>query len=296
MTKLSNLLGIFFCCFLLFYSQKIVCNPTCNPVCQPNDEYEHWFTGPIFTPNPKELPPFHPGLEVVLISSCTYGIYDHKWKLQNIPKIWSIGPYIDFQYSFNEIIGIEYIGSMTSNFSHGATSTHLRDSIFRLGFQISRDRAHSWIPDFRILLQETFPTGKYQKLDPRKKGTDLTGDGSFETGAHFAFQKLFHTGGGHCLSIRGDIGYFFPSNVHVNGFNYYTENLNAHGKSMSGKYICCVFNLGVITCTEMEYSLREFLSVSRKRPFFRESYSYGCRKEIRHKNSCSRAICSGTRD
>jgi hypothetical protein len=136
---------------------------------------------------------------------------------------------------------------MTSNFSQGATSTHLRDSIFRLGFQISRDRADSWIPDFRILLQETFPTGKYQKLDPRKKGTDLTGDGSFETGAHFAFQKLFHTGGDHCLSIRGDIGYFFPSRVHVKGINYYTGIFNTNGKVYPGQNIV-VFLTG-------EYSL-----------------------------------------
>ena len=225
---------VFLLSFFLVFSHKLISNPNCNNLCEPNLEYEHWFAGPVFTPNPRALPHSHPAIEVVLITQNTYGFYNNEWRERAIPKIWSVGPYVDFQYSFNNTIGVEYIGSLTSNFSQGTSSTHLRDSILRLGLQVSRDRSDSWVPDFRILLQEIFPTGKYEKLDPKKKKTDLTGEGTFQTGIHFAIQKQFHVWGTHCMSIRGDIGYFVPAKVRVKGFNYYTVSFQSNGKVRPG--------------------------------------------------------------
>ncbi len=235
MIRIPILLRTFVYCSLLVCSQNIECNPTCKNPCEPNGEYDHWFTGPIFTPNPTTVQPDHPGIEPVLIFSKTYGLYDNKWKKQSIPKIWSIGPYVDFQAGFTKRFAIELIGSMVSNFSQGASSTHLRDWIFRMGYQISTDKQNSWVPDFRILFQETFPTGKYQKLSVQKKGTDLTGQGAFQTGIHLAFQKLFRLWSTHCLSIRGDVGYLIPARVSVKGLNYYTGIYSVKGNVRPGQ-------------------------------------------------------------
>ncbi len=263
----SIFLKIMLTCFLLT-SVQLKANTVCklNP-CEPGGEYDHWFTGPIFTPNPRALPPSHPALETVLISSCTYGIYDNNWKIQNIPQILSVGPYVDFQCSFNEIVGIEYIGSLASNFSQGMISTHLRDSIFRLGFQISRDRPESWIPDFRILLQETFPTGKYEKLNKRKKGTDLTGQGTFQTGIFLAFQKLFHAWETHCFSIRGDIGYFVASNVRIKGVNYYTGIYDADGSVFPGQSLAVFLTGELSLSSKLNIACETFFQYQRRGHF-----------------------------
>lgn len=199
-------------------------------------EYAQWFMGPILTPNPTTVPPAHPGLELDLIASKNYGFYDSHGKLKHTPAIWGIRPLFDFQMGFNSILGAEIIGSMVTNFSQGESSTHLADSIFRLGFQVSTDKEDSWVPDFRILFQETFPTGNYQKLDQKKKGTDSTGQGSFQTGIQFVFQKAFLSKESHPFRLRGSIGYFVPSAVTVKGLNYYGGDPKTRGTAYLGKY------------------------------------------------------------
>lgn len=204
-------------------------------------EYNQWFTGPIITPNPQTVPPDHPGLELVLIGCKHYGFYDAQGNLNKIPSIWGIQPLFDFQVGFNSILGAEIIGSMITNFCHGETSTHLADSIFRLGFQVSTDKKSSWIPDFRILFQETFPTGTYRKLDPQKKGTDSIGQGSFQTGIQFVFQKLFQAQELHPFRLRGSIGYFVPSPVNVKGLNCYGGNSQTKGTVYPSTYFSGFF-------------------------------------------------------
>ncbi len=203
--------------------------------------YSQWFTGPIVTPNPTTVPPGHPGLELVLIGSKNYGFYDSHGDLKRTPATWGIRPLFDFQVGFNSVLGAELIGSMVTNFSYGVSSTHLTDSIFRLGFQVSTDKKASWVPDFRILFQETFPTGKYQKFDPKKKGTDSTGQGSFQTGIQFVFQKAFLATETHPFRLRGSIGYFVPSSVTVKGLSYYGGDPTTRGTVYLGKYFSGFF-------------------------------------------------------
>ena len=203
--------------------------------------YEQWFMGPIITPNPTTVPPGHPALELDLIARKDYGFYDSHGKLKHTPAIWGIQPLFDFQVGFNSVLGAELIGSTVTNFSQGASSTHLGDSIFRLGFQISTDQNDSWVPDFRILLQETFPTGKYQKFNPDKHGTDSTGQGSFQTGIQFIFQKAFLVKNPHPFRIRGSVGYFVPSAVAVKGLNYYGGSQKTRGTVYLGNYLSSFF-------------------------------------------------------
>ncbi|MBS0620988.1 MAG: hypothetical protein JSS61_05980 [Verrucomicrobia bacterium] len=199
-------------------------------------EYKQWFTGPIITPNPTTVPPGHPGLELDLIATKNYGFYDSQGKVNRTPTIWGIQPLFDFQVGFNRILGAELIGSMVTNSCKGESSTRLADSIFRLGFQVSIDKEGSWIPDFRILLQETFPTGKYQKLSLKKRGADSTGQGSFQTGVQCVFQKAFCMNKSHSFRLRGSIGYFVPSAVVVKGLNCYGGDTNTKGTIYLGNY------------------------------------------------------------
>lgn len=241
-----------------------------NPTIFPTD-YEQWFTGPILTPTPITMPVGHPGLEVAWLVGETYGHYNSHWDVEHLPSIWSTGPYVDFQIGFNTFLGAEYIGALLTNFSEGAHYTHFVDSIFRLGFQVSVDQKNSWIPDFRILLQETVPTGKYQKLHPNKHGTDCTGAGSFQTGIHFAFQKLFHPKKNHDFRLRWTFGYFVPASVEVNGLNYLGGNEKTKGTIYPGQffigYLCGEYALSKRSaiCVESSYQFGSNGKFSRKK-------------------------------
>lgn len=224
---------IFFFCIFFLRIFAVESNPLISSL---PHEYKQWFTGALLTPNAKTVPPGHPALELVIIASENYGHYDSNWNLKNTQSIWGIAPFFDFQAGFNSVIGIELIGSFITNFSQGKSSTHLQDTMFRLGFQISNDKEDSWVPDFRILIQETFPTGKYRNLNPKKKGTDLTGEGSFQTGVNFVFQKLFNQKRKHPFRLRADLGYTVPSAVNVKGLNFYGGNSSTKGTIYPGRF------------------------------------------------------------
>ena len=206
----------------------------------PKKTYEQWFTGPLFAPLAITPDPAHPGIEVTYGVTNTYGFYDSDWKLKNASDIWTLYNYVDFQAGFNPIVGIEFLGSWVSNFKEGRNSVRIQDTIFRLGFQIlNTENNHTLIPNFRIIIQETFPTGNYQKLNPKKKGTDLTGLGSFQTGIFLSLQKLYHLSGKHKFETRFSLGYFVPSNVKVKGLNAYGGGTKTEGTVHPGHYITC---------------------------------------------------------
>ena len=202
----------------------------------PQKEYEPWFTGAILAPSPTTRAPRHSAFEVAIVGANRYGRYDAHWHRVKRPSIWSVGPYLGLQLGFTKILGVDFIGAMTSNFCHGARTTHPLDTILRLGFQVSKDKKDSWIPDFRILIQETFPSGHYEHFSPKKLGTDLTGNGSYQTGIHLAFQKLFRRSSCHPFRIRGSLGYFLPASVHVEGLNAYGGNNATLAKVRPGSY------------------------------------------------------------
>lgn len=204
-------------------------------------EYPQWFTGPLIALTPITMDVHHPTIEPSLSLTKEYGIYDNRGKFKKTDSLWSLQPFIDFQFAVNSLIGFEILASTSSNFCKGASSTYLDDTSAFVGFQVSHDHDDSWIPDFRILFQEIFPTGKYDKLSKSKHLTDLTGQGAFSTGVNLITQKLFHLKNNHKLCLEASIGYLVPSAVHVKGLNYYGGNKHTNAKVYPGGFFNAYF-------------------------------------------------------
>jgi hypothetical protein len=87
----------------------------------------------------------------------------------------------------------------------------------------------NWLPSIKISLRETFPTGKYQKLNPNKLGTDGGGRGTYLTTFLVSASKIYHLSGFRFFSWRLNGAYSIPTNVHVKGFNQYGGGIKANG-------------------------------------------------------------------
>ncbi len=199
-------------------------------------EYPQWFTGPLLSLTPVTMDIGHPAIEPSLSVTNNYGFYDQNGSLKKISNIISIQPFVDFQFALNKFMGLEILASSSTNFSKGSSSTHLDDTSLFLGFQALKDQPGSWIPDFRVLFQEIFPTGKYKNLDPKKHKTDLTGQGAFSTGVNFVTQKLFQLKNGHKFCIEASIGWLIPSSVKIEGISYYGGNPQTDTKVYPGSF------------------------------------------------------------
>lgn len=235
------------------------------PVKPTSFPYTPWFTGPLLAPTPVNMQPGHPAIEPSITLFKTYGEYDSDWNFQKQTPVWAINPFIDFQFGITDYLGIEILASAISNFRHHQTSTHLQDTIVLFGYQVSNDTPGSWIPDFRLILQETFPTGKYQKLDPKKHGIDATGQGSFQTGPLFAFQKSFSLFK-HPCSLRWSFAYIFPALTKVKGLNAYGGESDTRGKVRPGETLIIFFS--------GEYSLTQNWALAFDTEFFHQQKSH----------------------
>ena len=196
--------------------------------------YTPWLTGPFLAPTSNNMEPKHPAIQPSLTVFNTYGSYNSNWGITKQESVWAINPLIDFQFGITKNFGIEALVSFISNFTKGKSANYFQDTIVFFGYQVSNDIKGSWIPDCRLLLQETFPTGKYQKLDPSKEGIDSTGFGSFQTGPVVAFRKLFYLPESF-FSLEWSLTYLFPSSVDVKGFNSYGGGYGTDGKVLPGQ-------------------------------------------------------------
>ena len=73
----------------------------------------------------------------------------------------------------------------------------------------------------KLALRESFPTGKYRPLDPKKKEADVGGSGTFETSLGIVLGKMVHFSGIYFLNSRLFLQYTLPAATHLKGFNVY---------------------------------------------------------------------------
>jgi hypothetical protein len=126
----------------------------------------------------------------------------------------------------------------------------LGDTSIYLGFQILREKKNSWMPDLRLLIAETFPTGKYDHLDLRKNRSDALGSGSFITSAVFVLAKTFYTFPTHPYNLNLNVYYIYPSNASVRGVSIFGGTAETKGTAFP--HTNFITNLGI------EYSINRF--------------------------------------
>ncbi len=129
---------------------------------------------------------------------------------------------------------IQMIPSVLYFATQGKSSSHFGDLPIILDFQLLSDQKFQWIPGIKLQIGETFPTGKYQKLNPHKLRTDISGLGSFSTSPAIVFYKVYHLYRHHYLSLTASFQYTYYAPVHVKGFNFYGGGFGTRGKVYPG--------------------------------------------------------------
>lgn len=193
---------------LLFFSQAAVAAP--------------WFTGPLLAPAGKTIPAGHFNFE-------PYGFYTeypaHFRNIEVIPVLTAgINNFMDLQTS------LPYDYSWDRD-QHG---NGFSDYSIALGFQALKQKEQGLLPDLRIVLQEVIPTGRFERLNPRRLGTDQTGSGAYQTFIGLNFQELFTFKNGHYLRTRLGFVASFASHVFVEGLNTFGGNPFTEGTVRPG--------------------------------------------------------------
>ncbi|MBP9841917.1 MAG: hypothetical protein KBC64_05775 [Simkaniaceae bacterium] len=182
---------------------------------------EAWFTGSLLSFNGHTMAAGHTEYRPSLLVTDKYGTLDNRWQNHSSPQTFSISPTLSITQGIFDWLDLQAIASVQENRHGGAHSTRLGDVSLYIGFQALEDRRGDWVPDVKVMFGESFPSGSYQRLSPKKNMTDASGSGSYESMVALVIQKLFHVRGTHFIRSRFFASYMFPTSLRVHSFNRY---------------------------------------------------------------------------
>lgn len=192
-----------------------------------------WFTGPILAPSGKTIPRGHVNLETYAFYTENEGVYNRHWRLIHSPGGSSTQANPIFAYGLTDWMDIQYNLPYVINHDRGHTGHHIGDLSATLGFQALEQKDYKWRPDLRVTLQEIFPTGRFEQLNPTNEGTDGTGVGSYQTVVALNFQHLLPIYSFY-LRTRLSLSYLNASGLNIRGHNSYGGNADTNGHIKPG--------------------------------------------------------------
>ena len=118
------------------------------------------------------------------------------------------------------------------------------DQILQAQFRLTRFQEGSWLPTISLLLQETVPTGDYDRL---QRASDGMGQGAWATTVGINAQSYFWMPNGRILRVRLNLARTFASHADVDGASVFGTGPDFHGRASLGA--------GYSIDTAFEYSL-----------------------------------------
>jgi hypothetical protein len=194
-----------------------------------------WFTGPMLAPSASTLPRGHFLIEPYLYDVVTQGFYDRDGTRRSAPRTDGIGSltYILYGLANRFTVGMIPVAGYTEA-SNGPSSARVGMGDFTLQGQYRLKLFHegSKISTMSVAVQETLPTGKYDRLGNRRN--DGFGGGAYTTTVAFYSQTYFWLPNGRVLRMRFNVAPAFSSGVNVHDVSVYGTSTGFRGQATPG--------------------------------------------------------------
>ncbi len=196
-----------------------------------------FFTGPLITPTAHTIPKGHFNFEPYLYVVSNYGIYNQNRRLKTGEHNTVVLAQFPVWVGLTDFMDISVMTQFNSRFKQDQASTQFGDVEALIEFQLLTDTPTNYFPAVKISISETFPTGKFENLDPSKSGTDVGGGGIYQTEIGLVASRMFAVTSCHYLSFRSALLYNFSPPSSVSGYHAYGGGLGTNGKVKVGDQI-----------------------------------------------------------
>jgi len=181
-----------------------------------------WWTGPMLAPNASTLPRGH-----LLIEPYLYDVIAaHSNGFGSLTYI-NYGLLDRLTFGMIPTAGFNQVSNGPSS-----SSAKLGDLTLQTQYRLTKFREASWIPTTSITVQETLPTGKYDRLGDRP--SDGLGSGAYTTTLALYSQTYFWLPNGRILRMRFNLSQAFSSNVNVEDVSVYGTASGFRGNAKPG--------------------------------------------------------------
>ena len=205
------------------------------PPAPPEPPPSPWLTGPLIAPTGTAIAYGSFEIESYVYCTTNVGAYDKEWRVVSAPhNFFSLNPQFLCFFGLTPWMDININPQFFYNTVSNQNSVQFGDLIAALDFQLLDAAATPYFPGIKLAIRESFPTGNFQRLNPKKLLTDLAGSGSFETTFNLVLYKAYHLWGHHFISTTYSAAYTLTSPVHVHGFNAYGGGFGTDGRALPG--------------------------------------------------------------
>jgi len=192
-----------------------------------------WWTGPLLAPNATTLPPGHILVEPYLYDVITDGFYNSNGKRVSAPRENGFGNLTYFNYGlFNKLtVGlIPVFGYNQVTNGPSSAGVGMGDLTLQAQYRLHLFHEGSWLPTTSINVQETLPTGRYDRLGGRP--SNGFGAGAFTTTISLYTQTFFWMPNGRILRARFNVEPAFSREVNIQDVSVYgtTAGFRGHAK------------------------------------------------------------------
>jgi len=192
-----------------------------------------WFTGPLLAPAGSTIPGGHINIEPYAFYTDSFGIYDSNRRVVGVPDTHTVNISPIISIGLNDFMDIQGSFPYNYNTKQRVDASGLGDVGITLGFQALRQHG-KWIPDLRVTIGETVPTGDYQNLNPMNLGLDGNGSGSYQTTFALNFQRVDYFIKEHALRTRLSFSGTLAKKTNIQGFNSYGGGIGTRGTIRPG--------------------------------------------------------------
>lgn len=204
-----------------------------------------WLTGPLLTPSGHAIPNGHANIEPYEFVTTNFGTYDPHWHTHSTPNFYNLNTIIPVQIGIPGNFDIFFTPAWSWNHTHGASHWDLNDLSFGFDYQILNNKKGKWWPSIKLNVGARLPIGRYEKLNPKSKGTDIGGGGSWAPTVGLVFSHLYWWGGHYFFAPRFNVQYTFPNPVTVKNLNAYGGGHHTHGKVYPGQNLLALFGFEI---------------------------------------------------
>jgi hypothetical protein len=195
-----------------------------------------WWTGPILASGASTLPRGHALIEPYVFNVMSRGRYDDNGTRHDGPRRHSYGSFTYLLYGVADGFTAGVIPRfMYNDVSNAPDSSHIGRGDFTIqgAFRLSEFREGAHVPTMSILLQETLPTGKYDRLGPRP--SDGVGTGAHTTTLALNSQYFLWMPNGRIVRTRLNVSYAISDAVTVEDVSVYGTAEGFRGRARPGR-------------------------------------------------------------
>jgi hypothetical protein len=193
-----------------------------------------WWTGPLLAANAATLPAGHVLFEPYLFDVISNGHFDSNGVRHSGPTEHDIGSLSYLLYGLVDRVSVGLIPHFGYNMPAGeptSSGVGVGDLTLQAAYGLTHFQDGQRTPDLSFVVQETLPTGAYDRLT---RASDGFGEGAYTTTLALYSQQYFWMPNGRILRARLDVSYALSSSVSVRDQSVYGTPDGFSGRAFPG--------------------------------------------------------------